>query len=81
MSKSPPIVVVEWEDSAVLSRNPWSAGRDVQKLKPLVCYSAGYLIRKTKKRVVVCAHLAGHQVAGELSIPAGCIKNMKVIKP
>lgn len=66
-----PIAVV-WED--ITGDGSWIALEDAAQLNPVVCVSVGYLVKKTKKKLVLAQTSGEHSaVNGRLSIPIGAI--------
>jgi hypothetical protein len=77
------LVIVEWLDATRLMH--WEAIDDMQKPAPVLAYSVGWLVRKTKAAVLIVSHithpdgLAIHQGCGGMSIPKCSIVKVKVI--
>lgn len=66
------IVVVKWED--IQSETGWSEDLDPE---PPVFNTVGYLVTKTKRKVVICDTVPGN---GTITVfPSGCILEIKEI--
>lgn len=75
-----PIVVVEWRD-AIHSAGQWESIEDQTDELPLI-YSAGFLVKKTRSKIIVCAAVdpaSGH-MAGEITIPRSMVQSIKILK-
>lgn len=72
--KIPPVVSVTWVD-AQHSAGEWTPIVSKDEL-PLI-HTAGYLIHRTKKRLVVASavDLEGGFIAGEITIPRGMVRS------
>ena len=53
--KKAKIVYVEWEDSA--SAQGWMKAKDAKKYKVAQCMSVGFVLRDTKKKLLLCTSL------------------------
>ena len=74
----PKLVEVEWVDSS--STPGWQS--EIQKT-PLTCYSAGYLIHKDKKGVVVALNRSPEALKNfgdTMTIPACCIIKIRNLR-
>lgn len=71
-----PLVEVEWVDAGLESHN--LSLEDARELKSMLRKNAGYLLRRDKKKVVLCAGFIedkGMRVCDQtLVIPGGCVK-------
>ena len=76
--KSMPIVEVEWIDSSS-GCSTWRFPED-QDVDALPCKTAGYLLKKDRKSVVIFQSQAssGH-VADSMTIPRSCVKEIRVL--
>ncbi len=71
------LVEVEWDDSAASAH--WQEP-DV-KSQPMKCRTAGYLLRETKKYVVIALTVANDGgTISPLAIPKGCITRRRRLK-
>lgn len=81
--KTFPIVEVTWEDST--SWHTWNPIEDAAKLRPDGLISIGYLVKQTKKHIVIAQTLGYDDQklcgkgCGYFVIPAGCIKKQRII--
>ncbi|KKL13618.1 hypothetical protein LCGC14_2523940 [marine sediment metagenome] len=82
MAKKTPLVLVEWRDSMSLGGGPWHTREVVCKSHPSTIKSAGFLVKRTKKKVIIAGHEADYDgdVAGEMCIPASCIISIKPLR-
>ena len=75
--KYPPIVAVLWDDATAL--DGWSSGHD--EVKPCHVLSVGFLVRKTKKHIVLAQDISPDgQQCGRGQIPKGMVKRITRIK-
>lgn len=73
------IVKVKWLDSCT-SNTDW---KNINSVKGIItCYSVGYLIKVTKKYIVLMPNITGSTNQGccDITIPRGCIKSIKKLK-
>ncbi len=68
------VYVVEWEDSAI-PPDPWMDHDD--DVRPVVATTVGYLVRRSKKHVLMANSLTGRQMGGVMSIPRSAVRSMK----
>lgn len=74
------LVEVLWIDSCVL--RGWKPQSEVDDLEPLLCASAGYLIRYTKKELVIAQSQSDCGDRGDcIVIPRSCVKEVRYVKP
>lgn len=77
---SPPIVLVEWEDSSqALPQWQWMSG--IQLPGICRCLTVGFLIKDNKKEKAIALSIAdgAKQASGIMSIPTSCIIRIKRI--
>ena len=74
------LVEVTWLDSCSLEGGVWHSKKTAKRVKPAVCYSAGYVISESKKHITIAAHDSPYQTCGALTIPRGAITSMKKLK-
>ena len=68
------IVKIIWED--IESRVGWC--EDDTDIDPPVFETVGYLVLKSKKKVIMCDTVPG---TGNVTVfPAGCIKSIEILK-
>ena len=74
-----PLVEVIWDDATHI--NGWDDGDGEEELKPCLILSAGFLVRKTAKYLVIAQDIAhdGSQ-CGRGQIPRGMVKKIKVLR-
>ena len=84
MSKTPPLVIIEWEDS----RQPESSWRWLADFTPddvCVCVSVGFLIydgdtyKALAPNMTDVADSDGTQVSGVIHIPASCVTRIGML--
>lgn len=68
-------VIIEWVDSRGI--NWWEYLDEIEPLKPHVCYSVGFIMEDNPEYKTIALGLSKTQVIGRLTIPIGCIKNIK----
>lgn len=75
------LVFVEWEDSYGCSSR-WQDINPDGEPKVLLCKSVGWMIRKTKRCIVVIPHMTANDVAdtrqgcGDMTIPTAAIRRL-----
>jgi len=69
------IVLIEWVDSKGLER--WEYLDEIDPLPPCLCYSVGFIIENHPDYKTIALGLSDTQVLGRMTIPSGCIKNIK----
>lgn len=74
-----PLVEVTWVDSS--STSGWQHEISVE---PLTCYSAGYLIHRSRKSLVIAQNRGGencnYRFGDTVTIPASCVKKTRRLK-
>ena len=67
------LILIEWED--IESRVGWC--EDDTDIDPPVFYTVGYLVKKTKKKLIMCDTEPG---TGNVTVfPMGCVRDVKVL--
>lgn len=74
------LVEIEWIDSCCERTPGWMDAEDVKELEPLICYTAGYVLRFTDDHIIVCSTLGGDGVLGHIAIPKVAIRKVWIIK-
>jgi hypothetical protein len=77
LSKTPPLILVDWIDS--WTHFGWTdpLGLDV----PYECRSVGYLLGETDASLVLAASLGENgRVSGHITIPKACVKRRRRLK-
>lgn len=72
------MVYVKWMDSSSVDR--WLSKEEANKLKNLECESVGFLIKKTKNKLVLAASKSASEYGSTWVIPMVCVKKIKKIK-
>ena len=74
-----PWVRVEWED--ITSYNGWGDPDD--NITTMKVYEEGWLIRKTRKHIVVSANcsVADNSFSSREVIPRGCVLHLEIVTP
>ena len=72
------IVLIEWVDSKGMER--WEYLDEIEPIPPSVCYSVGFLIEDAADYKTIALGLSDTQVLGRTTIPAGCIKSIKMLE-
>ena len=82
------LVLVEWYDAAGGHDMGWRSMEDVQKTRPALGRSVGWLIHTGKldsmSYIVVCPHIIGTENIegdGEIAIPKSWIKKITKLQP
>ena len=72
------LVEVHWTDSYTM--HGWR-GDEQPDGEPLECRSVGYLVKRSKKVVVVCQNVSEQGSTGDwMTIPASCIRRVRRLK-
>lgn len=83
--KKPELFFIEWEDSYGCS-STWQEIDPDGEDQTMLCHSVGWIIRKTKKLVVIVPHLSQNeniskkQGCGDMTIPTACIRQIKKLR-
>jgi hypothetical protein len=64
-----PLAVIEWIDSCSLSGAFWHAHEDGEQLLLDHCKSVGWILKETKKEIILVPHTTEHSIGGEMCIP------------
>lgn len=79
MSKPKRKVEVEWEDS-VLLHGGWNSINEAVDIEEVVmCMSVGYVIKDTKKGLILASGLHNDQVAGVTVIPKSAVRTITTL--
>lgn len=79
------VVRVEWEDITSIP-DSWTDDKEIEKYRPDVCVTWGYLVRQTKDRLYIAqtksvCHIEHHlEWANVDMIPRGCVKKIEVMR-
>ena len=78
-AKTKQIVLVEWEDSIV--QGGWRSMEQAEKVEASTCYTAGVLIEKNSKHVIIGQswYPAADDVSNTTQIPRGMVRSIKRI--
>ena len=68
------MVLVKWVDST--SIQGWEEGDNMELCR---CESVGFLIKKTKDKVILAQSLNDHTYYNKFAIPRGCITSITVL--
>lgn len=71
------LVRVEWVDSAHI-RQPWAAKDET--LSPVRCVSVGYVVERTKRKIVLAGDYTNDQHGRLIAIPATAIRRVKRLR-
>lgn len=84
MNQLPPLVAIEWEDSAQAAPQ-WQWLTDFTAPSMALCVSVGFLVKNDEEEKSLAISLANAsnpesaQIAGIITIPARCIKRMEAL--
>ena len=74
-----PIVLVIWDDATELK--DWKEEHEEEETKPCLIRSVGYLVKKTRKHIVIAQDLSYDRMRnGRSQIPRGMVKQITVLK-
>ena len=74
-------VEVTWIDASM--NTGWSTKEEALKVQPPVCYSVGWLLKRTRKMVLLVLSRGegeNSHVADVLTIPAGMVKKVRTLR-
>lgn len=74
------IVEVKWLDSSSRAGGVWKDRDHVESNAPVECLSVGYVVARSKKHIVLAAHLAPAEAGGDMAIPRSAITSMRKLK-
>jgi len=72
------LIFIKWIDS---KNGPegWEFLEEIESLKPVTCYSVGFLLDDTKDYKTIAPTIGGGQVLGRITIPSCAIKKIKIL--
>lgn len=76
--KKPPLVEVEWTDHCGWAQ--WAPREEHAKGVPLACTTAGYLLKKDSKQIVVALNLSETRADSSITIVRSCVKSIRRLK-
>jgi len=81
-SEGAALVEVEWIDSTAPSFGGWSDMDEVREdLEPLICYSAGYVLKlKQDEYIVIAVSIGGAGAQGIITIPWVQVRKIHIHK-
>lgn len=90
VAKKPPqpLLLLEWEDASVLGGHSWTTREDLYdeaEKKQFLNRTVGWLLRETKKYVIVVAQIAvddegnGHEYDLAMYIPKSLIRKRRIL--
>lgn len=79
MKKTPPLVVIVWEDICILDDETWVAHQSSKKTKPMLFRTVGFLLHDSPERVVITACWGEKLMGPREQIPRGCIRSMTTL--
>jgi len=71
------IVLIEWIDSRGTER--WEYLDEIEPMLPGECLSVGFIIEDNDDYTTIAMAVTDTQVLARMTIPAGCIKRIKVL--
>lgn len=74
----PKMVLIKWCDSVGIT-GEWEFIDDIEKMKPHICFSVGFLVDNNKDYKTLASSLNKNQVIGRITIPERSILSYKVI--
>jgi len=78
------LILCEWEDSYGCSPQ-WQIISSDEKPRGMICKSVGWLIRKSKRHMVIVPHIseaneiAERQGCGDMTIPIAAVVKLKIL--
>ena len=69
------MVLIEWIDSRGTER--WEYLDEIEPMLPCECLSVGFIIESNSDYTTIAMAVTATQVLARMTIPAGCIKNVK----
>jgi hypothetical protein len=76
--KRPPLVEVEWTDHCGWSQ--WAPREEHAKGMGLACTTAGYLLSKTPKHLVIALNLSETRADSSITLIRSCVKRIRRLK-
>lgn len=76
----PPLVMIVWEDAAVIDAGPWAVNED-KPYKPHLVHQVGFLLKHTDEGVQLTQAWHPETVAARDQIPKGMIRSITVLQP
>lgn len=83
--QSPPLVLIEWEDSSQPT-GEWQLLHSIAHELAIRCQTVGFLVRDGRIAKIVAQNIGeldgrGHQVSGVISIPTRAVTRIVRLKP
>lgn len=75
----PPLVLIVWEDAAVMDSGPW-ASNEATTYTPRLFEQVGFLLCDEPAGVILTHAWSAETVAAREQIPRGMIRSMTVLK-
>jgi hypothetical protein len=72
------LVAVIWNDAE--SNSSWCSIEEIDKVVAPECITVGFLVKKTKKVVVVLSTIDKHVNGSYTLIPRGCVKRIRKLR-
>ena len=72
------LVKVDWHDCT--TRQNWIANEDACNLATISCTSVGWLLKKTRKEIVLTSMKADDDSSCHQTIPRGCVTRITELK-
>jgi len=79
MNKQPLLVLVKWIDSTYYQPS-WETIQCAKQLDVVSCVSAGWLVKKTKRRIVLAISRTNDQYGGLICIPRCAVQSIKRLR-
>lgn len=75
------LLLVTWEDIWTHPEAGWKPVEQIEKMGACVARSVGWEMRRTKKYLILAAHIMEDQADGEVRIPIGAILKEQDLSP
>lgn len=75
----PPMVLVVWEDAAVLDDDRWAYAEE-HKYDPAIIHTVGYLLHRSKAGIIITGSWCPDHTGPRDQIPAGMIRKVTKLK-
>lgn len=77
---TPPLVLIVWEDAAVIDSGAWAENKD-HTYRPHLVHQVGFLLAHTQEGLLLTQSWHPDTVAARDQIPLGMVRSMTMLEP
>lgn len=79
-AKPPKLELIEWLDSVAPGGTVWTDHETTEAQVPGLCYTAGFVMKETRKSITLAGSWSVNQSAGIMCIPKSAIQRRAKLK-